>query len=92
VPSGLPVVQSGSDRLVGSGLGRKEAFMNSVDCRMVGRFIRPSAAKKGGARMKLQTKVKAGRIALNHNSTVQLKLKTRVKAGKIALNHNTTVQ
>lgn len=43
--------------------------------------------------MKVQTKVKAGRLAANHNTTVRsLKVRTNVKAGKLAANHNTTVR
>jgi hypothetical protein len=38
--------------------------------------------------MKVKTRIKAGRIALNHNVAV----KTRVKAGRISLNHNATVR
>lgn len=40
--------------------------------------------------MKLKTRIKAGRISLNHNPTV--KVKTRLKAGRLAANHNLTVR
>jgi hypothetical protein len=40
--------------------------------------------------MKLKTRIKAGRIALNHSPTV--KVKTRIKAGRLAANHNPTVR
>ncbi|MEJ0099609.1 MAG: hypothetical protein WDO12_07670 [Pseudomonadota bacterium] len=40
--------------------------------------------------MKLKTRVKAGRIAFNHN--VAVKVKTRIKAGRISSNHNVTVR
>ncbi len=39
--------------------------------------------------MKLKTKVKAGRLAGNHNAPKGLQIKTKVKAGRLAGNHNT---
>jgi hypothetical protein len=47
--------------------------------------------------MRVKTKVKAGRLAANHNTTVRdtrshLKVKTQVKAGRLAANHNITVR
>ena len=42
--------------------------------------------------MKVKSKVRAGRIAGNHNQTMKgLRVKSSVKAGKIAFNHNQTV-
>ena len=42
--------------------------------------------------MKLKTRIRAGRIATNHNQagcgTGGMKLKTRLKAGRLAANHN----
>ena len=39
--------------------------------------------------MRIKTKIKAGKIALNHNQPVKrLRIKSNVKAGKIAINHN----
>jgi len=43
--------------------------------------------------MKVKTRVKAGRLAGNHNVTVQgVKVKTHVRAGALAANHNPTVR
>ena len=41
--------------------------------------------------MKTKTRVRAGRLAANHNTTV-MKVKTKVKAGRLASNHNCTVR
>ena len=41
--------------------------------------------------MNIKTKVRAGRLAANHNTTV-VNVKTKVKAGKLAANHNTVVR
>ena len=40
--------------------------------------------------MKTKTKVKAGKLAANHNENVSrgLRTKTKVKAGKLGANHN----
>jgi hypothetical protein len=38
--------------------------------------------------MKIQTKVKAGGITLNHNQKSGLKVRTNVKSGGLTLNHN----
>lgn len=40
--------------------------------------------------MKIKTRVKAGKLASNHNAS-GLKVKTNLKAGRLATNHNTTV-
>jgi hypothetical protein len=37
--------------------------------------------------MKVKTKVRAGRLAANHNQT-GVRVKTRVRAGRLAANHN----
>ena len=39
--------------------------------------------------MNVKTKVRAGRLASNHNTTV-MNVKTKVKAGRIAGNHNSS--
>ena len=41
--------------------------------------------------MNIKTKVKAGRLAANHNATV-MKVRTKVKGGKLAANHNAAVR
>jgi hypothetical protein len=42
--------------------------------------------------MKVKAKVKAGRIAFNHNQTVKgLRVRAGIKAGRIAYNHSQTV-
>jgi hypothetical protein len=38
--------------------------------------------------MKVKTRVRAGRLAANHNQTRGIKVKSRVRAGKLAANHN----
>lgn len=40
--------------------------------------------------MRIESKIKAGRIALNHNEA--LKVRSQLKAGRISLNHNETMQ
>ena len=46
--------------------------------------------------MEIKTNVKAGKLAANHNTTVQtagtLKVRTGLKAGKHTMNHNVTVR
>jgi hypothetical protein len=54
-----------------------------------------SVQKEGDVRV--TTKVKAGRLAANHNTTVVdrgtgMTIKTTVKAGRLSANHNTTVR
>ena len=42
--------------------------------------------------MRIKTKVRAGKLATNHNQAVKgLRVRTSVRAGKIATNHNQTV-
>ena len=41
--------------------------------------------------MNIKTKVRAGKLSSNHNTTV-VNVKTKVKAGKLAGNHNTVVR
>ena len=42
--------------------------------------------------MRMETNVKAGRLALNHSQTVRSpKVKSGVKAGAVAINHNQTI-
>ncbi len=43
--------------------------------------------------MKVTTKVKAGRLALNHNESAArgMRVSTKVKAGRLAGNHNESV-
>lgn len=41
--------------------------------------------------MNIKTKVKAGRLAANHNIPV-MGVRTKVKAGKLASNHNAAVR
>jgi hypothetical protein len=47
--------------------------------------------------MKVRTKVKAGRLATNHNQALVreglkgVKVRTSVKAGRLATNHNQTL-
>ena len=41
--------------------------------------------------MNIKTKVRAGRIAANHNTTV-VSVQTKVKAGRLSSNHNTVVR
>jgi hypothetical protein len=48
--------------------------------------------RKGGNIMKTKTKIRAGKLACNHNqAVVGLKVATRVKAGKITVNRNHAV-
>lgn len=42
--------------------------------------------------MKTKTKIKGGRIAINHNTVVCLKTKTKIKGGRISVNHNNAVR
>jgi hypothetical protein len=47
--------------------------------------------------VRVTTKVKAGRLAANHNTTVVdrgtgMTIKTTVKAGRLSAKHNTTVR
>lgn len=46
--------------------------------------------------MQIKTKLKAGKISANHNTTVPARrpvhMKTGLKAGKIVANHNATVR
>jgi hypothetical protein len=41
--------------------------------------------------MKTKTKVRAGKLASNHNTSV-MPVKTKVRAGRLASNHNTSVR
>jgi hypothetical protein len=41
--------------------------------------------------MKTKTKVRAGRLSTNHNTSV-MPVKTKVRAGKLATNHNASVR
>ena len=43
--------------------------------------------------MRTKTKVRAGRLAANHNETVArgLRVTTKVKAGKLSANHNESI-
>ena len=41
--------------------------------------------------MKIKTRVKAGKLSVNHNAS-GLKVKTNLKAGRLSANHNTTVR
>jgi hypothetical protein len=47
-------------------------------------------SRKGGP-MNVKTKVRAGRLDGNHNTTV-VNVKTKVRAGRLASNHNSTVR
>jgi hypothetical protein len=38
--------------------------------------------------MKLQTRVRAGGVALNHNERLVMAIRTHIRAGGIPLNHN----
>ena len=44
-------------------------------------------------KMRIETNIKAGKLAANHNQTMTgegkgLRVKSKVRAGKLALNHN----
>jgi hypothetical protein len=41
--------------------------------------------------MNVKTKIRAGKLATNHNTTV-VNVKTKVKAGRLASNHNSTIR
>ena len=50
-----------------------------------------------GGSMKVKTRLKSGKLTLNHNETLVrdrakgFKVKTRLKSGKLTLNHNETL-